>query len=251
MATKPKRGERVVLAVDALDGKGQGLAQMGAYTVRVRGAVPGDRVVARIGRVRHRRRQADARKETVEQAGLERIPPRCSHFGTCGGCLWQDVPYEEQVRLKQAMVDGCLKEAGIHVPLEPPLPAEDPFFYRNKMEFSFGNAPEGGVELGLHVPERFDRIFDLQACYLQSDRSNLIVDRMRAFVKEQCLSVYHLKRHEGLLRFLTVREGKQTGEVMVILTTSDEDLPDAEALGKRLIEAFPEVRSVVHSINRR
>ena len=251
MESKPKRGKRLELEIETLDSKGQGVARMGEYTVRVRGALPGDRLIARIGRVRHRRRQAEARREAVLQTEVDRIPARCCHFGTCGGCVWQDVSYETQVRLKQDLVDRCLKEAGIDVALGTPLLAEHPFFYRNKMEFSFGISREGRVDLGLHIPGRFDRIFDLEACHLQSERSNRIVDWIRRFVRQRNLSAYHLHRHEGLMRFLTVREGKQTGETMVILTTSGEDLPGAGALGEALMQAFPEIKSVVHSINRR
>ncbi len=251
MTVKPKRGERVTLQVESLDSRGQGVARLGEYTVYTRGGLPGDRIVARIRRVWHRRRQIEARREQLVQAGVDRVPARCTHFGTCGGCLWQDVAYETQVRLKQELVERCLKEAGIDVALHAPLPAAHPFFYRNKMEFSFGISRENGVDLGLHIPGRFDRIFDLEACYLQSEESNGIVDHIRQFVRGRKLSAYDLNRHEGLMRFLTIREGKQTGETMAILTTSAEALPEAKALGEDLIRAFPGVKSVVHSINRR
>ena len=217
----------------------------------MRGGVPGDRVEARIRRVRHRRRQAEASIEAIVHAGVPRISPRCPHFGTCGGCLWQDLPYEAQVHLKQALVSTCLREAGIDVALEEPLLAQPPFFYRNKMEFSFGISGDNGCDVGLHVQGRFDRIFDLKACFLQSELSNRIVDRVRRFARERGLSAYHLKRHGGLLRFLTVREGKQTGETMVVLTTSGEDFSGAEEMGTLLTREFPEVKSVIHSINRR
>jgi len=250
MASKLRRGEAVEVMIEALDGKGNGIARVGDYTVGVRGGVPGDRTLARIRRVR-RYGQAEARAEEILDGGVPRVAPRCAHFGICGGCLWQDIAYEEQVRLKQGMVAQCLETAGIDVALDSPLAAENAFFYRNKMEFSFGMSHDKGVNLGLHVDGRFDRIFDLERCHLQSDVSNRVVDRIRQFARKQGLSVYHLRRHEGLLRFLTVREGKQTGEVMVILTTSGEDMPDVERLGTELTLAFPEIRSVIHSVNRR
>ena len=248
---KPKRGDRLMLEIESLDPKGRGVAHAGDYIVYVRGGVPGDRLDVRIRRVRHRRKEAEAGIEAIVGADIPRVPARCPHFGTCGGCLWQDLPYEAQVRLKQELVRTCLQEAGIDVSLEPPLPAEDPFFYRNKMEFSFGVSRDCGFDVGLHFRGRFDRIFDLEACFLQSEQSNRIVDRVRGFARERGLSAYHLKRHEGLLRFLTVREGKQTGETMVVLTTSGEDFPDAERMGTLLIREFPGIKSVVHSINRR
>ncbi|MDA0747795.1 MAG: 23S rRNA (uracil(1939)-C(5))-methyltransferase RlmD [bacterium] len=248
---KPKRGERIVLDVHELDGRGNGLARVGEYTVAVRGALPGDRIEARVRRVQNRRRRAEARVEGLVSEGVPRVVPRCSHFKVCGGCLWQDVPYEAQVQLKTDMVTTCLREVGIEVVLDEPLVSPELYYYRNKMEFSFGLSPEGELELGLHMPGRFDRVFDMEACYLQSEQSNQILDRVRRFARAHAHSVYHLKRHEGLLRFLTIREGKQTGETMVILTTSGEPFPEALELGKMLEDEFPQVRSVVQSINQR
>jgi len=181
---KPKRGDRQLLQVTRVEG-GDGLAALGEYTVRVRGALPGDTVVARILRVQARRRLASARLLSIQSQTTERVPARCSHVGTCGGCIWQDVAYLDQLRIKQEAVRGCLDEAGIVTALDDPLPAAAPFFYRNKMEFSFGASPEGEVELGLHASGRFDRIFDLEACYLQSEVSNRIVDRVRRFVRDE------------------------------------------------------------------
>jgi 23S rRNA (uracil1939-C5)-methyltransferase len=247
---KPRRGDRLLLRVTGLDG-GDGLAELGDYTVRVRGALPGDEVVARIGRVQNRRRLATARLLSVQSQGTERIPARCSHVGTCGGCIWQGVPYPEQLRIKQAAVQDCLRSAGIPTPLDEPVPAAEPFYYRNKMEFSFGLSPEGALDLGLHASGRFDRVFDLEACYLQSEVSNRIVHRVRQFAREEGLTPYDLRQHHGLLRFLTVREGKGTGETMVVLTTSGEPFPAREALGEALTRDIPEVASVIHSINRR
>jgi tRNA/tmRNA/rRNA uracil-C5-methylase (TrmA/RlmC/RlmD family) len=123
---KIKRGDRQLLKVTGLDG-GDGLAALGEYTVRVRGALPGDEVVARLQRVQARRGLASARLLTIQSQTVERVAARCSHVGTCGGCIWQDVPYPEQLRIKQAAVQESLNEAGIPVPLDDPLPAAEPF----------------------------------------------------------------------------------------------------------------------------
>ena len=251
MASTPKRGDLVELTIQSLDEKGQGVASLGSYTVRVRGGLPGDRIVARMGRIRHRRLQADAKAEERVQQEVERITAPCSHFGTCGGCVWQDVMYEKQVEFKREIVSQSLKEAGLEIQLEKPILTQDPFSYRNKMEFSFGQSEDGRVDLGLHSPGRFDRIFDLESCHLQSEISNQIVRMVREWVRERGLQAYHLYRHTGLLRFLTLREGKRTGEVMVVLTTSGDEFPDALELGQEIVTSFPEVKSVVHSINRR
>ncbi len=251
MVLKPKPGKQVELEIKSVDRKGRGVGWIGDYAVGIPATVPGDTVLARIGRVRHRRREAEARKEELIQAGIERKTARCSHFGTCGGCLWQDVAYDEQVAVKQTMVLNCLRANGFQIEIDDPIPAGDPFYYRNKMEFSFGVSPEGDVCLGLHIGGRFDKVFDLESCYLQSDQSNRIVKRVREFVRSRGLSAYDLRRHTGLLRFLTIREGKKTGETMVILTTSAEDAPELAELGSQLESEFPEIKSVIRSVNRR
>ncbi len=246
---RPRRGDRIELDIEGLDRRGNGVGRVGEYTLLVRGAVPGDRVRARVRKVRNRLRRVEARVEELLSSEIQRIGASCSHFGLCGGCLWQDIPYESQVRLKQDLVRNCLLEAGIDTEPDAPIPSGEPFFYRNKMEFSFGSSPDGRNEVGLHVWGRFDRVFDLDACHLQSESSNRIVERVRNITRS--LPVYDLKRHDGLLRFLTIREGKLTGETMVVLTTSGDGFPGAETLGKTLRESFPEVKSVIRSVNLR
>ena len=251
MDPKPTRGSMAEFLVEALDARGRGLARIGEYLLRVRGAIPGDRILARIQRVRHGRREAEARIDRLLVPGVARCSAKCSHFGLCGGCLWQDLPYDEQLRLKQEMVEGCLQRTGLGLELGSPIAADVPFGYRNKMEFSFAESRDGTLDLGLHVGGRFDQVFDLESCHLQSEGSNRIVEWVRNFAREAGLSVYHLRRHEGLLRFLTIREGKRSGEVMVVVTTSGEAFAGAADLGRGLVDAFPEVKSVIHSVNRR
>jgi len=250
---KAKRGARVELVIEELDAKGMGVARLDGLTVRVRGALPGDRVHARLRRIRRRLGEADARLLEVVDPGVPRVKPRCAHVDVCGGCVWQDVPYTVQVDLKQELVERCLNRVGIRATMLDPLPAEDPFYYRNKMEFSIGQ-PEGtreGLEIGLHHSGKFDRVFDLEACHLQSETSNEIVHAVRTFARERSLTAYDLKRHAGQLRFLTIREGKRTGETMVILTTSEEEVGEAKELSALLAERFPGVRTVVQAVNGR
>ena len=248
---KLRRGDSFAVTIESLDEKGQGTGQIGDYTVYVRGALPGDQVQVFARRVRNRQLRVDARKEALIESKIERTTPVCTHFGLCGGCSWQDVPYEIQLEMKQLLLSRCLNSVGVNVTQDEPLVVETPFYYRNKMEFSFGTSSQKDVELGLHIPGRFDRVFDLEACHLQSEYSNAIVAFVRKFVQERRLSVYHLKQHKGLLRFLTVREGKNTDEIMVILTTSGEPCSDIGELADALCAEFPNVKSVVHAINRR
>ena len=247
---KPRPGLHVDLTIDSLDAKGKGQAQLDGYTVSVRGGVPGDRLLAGLRKVRHRRKEAEARLLKVVEPGVARQTAACEHFGICGGCLWQDLEYSDQLTLKSQLVEACLHQVGVEVEFAPPLEAPSPFRYRNKMEFSFGQSEEGPT-IGLHASGRFDHVFDLSVCHLQSDVSNAIVAFTRDFVRSRGYASYDLRKHTGLLRFLTIRDGKQTGEVMVALTTSTESFDDAASFADELVKRFPEVVSVIHSINGR
>ena len=171
------------------------------------------------------------------------------HFGVCGGCLWQDLAYPEQIRLKEQLVRDALKPKS-SVAIGETLRSPDPYGYRNKMEFSFGHSSEGGVEIGLHPAGQFGRIFDLEVCSLMREPASAIVEEVRQFASEECLRAYDLRTHEGLLRFLTIREATATGEIMVIVTTSAEPFEKARTLADRLCGRFPSVKSVIHTINR-
>ncbi|MBS13247.1 MAG: 23S rRNA (uracil(1939)-C(5))-methyltransferase RlmD [Gemmatimonadetes bacterium] len=246
---KPKPGGVIEVDVDGLSVKGHGMASYGEYRVTIRGTVPGDTVIARLRKVRHRRREAEARVVDRTDASLERQEAACNHFGLCGGCLWQDLTYDDQILLKERVVREAVQPAD-DVEIGQTLRAPSPLQYRNKMEFSFGTGETGLVEIGLHPAGQFGRIFDLGLCELVHPVASEMVEDIRVFANERGLSVYDLKQHLGLLRFLTVRYAAQTGEVMVILTTSEEPFPLVEDLAIRLVEKHPDLASVVHTINR-
>jgi 23S rRNA (uracil1939-C5)-methyltransferase len=248
---KPRKGDILDIEIAQVDEKGQGLGSFDGYSVRVRGAIPGDVVRGYIRNVVNRQRVIELKKTDLLSSANDRILARCSHFGTCGGCVWQDISYPNQVAIKGELVKKCLVDSGIDLEMDDPVGMDPPFFYRNKMEFSFGLSEDGCVAIGLHIPGRFDHIFDLDACYLQSEFSNKIVAHVRDFARQRKLSVYNLKTHEGLLRFLTIREGKNTGETMVVLTTTGEAFPGAIELCDSLRQKFEGVTCFIHSINDR
>jgi len=247
-----RRGDIVDLEITGLALGGRGLALSAGRRFEVEGCVPGDRVKARITRIR--RDRVEAVVDSFDTRSQHHVPPRCSHFFTeCGGCRWQDVSYESQLSFKRDIVRMCLNGVGGlgQVPLEMTVPSERIFFYRNKMEFAFGKDPSGAPIIGLHKAGSYDEIFDLRTCYLQSESSNSIVRDVRSFVRERGLAPYDPRSHSGLLRILAVREGKFTGESMVNLITSVGDFPGADDLAGCLVEGHPEVKSFFHGVNPR
>ncbi len=237
----------VELTIEDISTKGDGIGSIDSQIFRVKGALPGDVVRAKIKR--RRKGFVEAETVTILKEGIPRIEPRCGHFHECGGCKWQDIEYKEQLKLKSRVVKNALKRAGFDgLDVAEPIGSKNIFFYRNKMEFSFGSDKENRPVLGLHVQGRYDLVFNLDKCYLQSEESNSIVEDIRNFVESKKLSIYDLKSHEGLLRFVTIREGKGSGEVMVNLVTSDEEFKDKEDLA-RYITKRHDVKSLLWNVN--
>lgn len=236
-----KRGDHVIVDIESLTTGGDGLAVHDGRDVVVQRAVPGDR--AEVYLRRRRKGRFEAVVHDLIESAVPRHDPPCIHFGLCGGCRWQDVGYKDQLRLKESIVREALLRNGVEVNAWREIqPSPELFYYRNKMEFSFSADRDGLPQLGLHVRERYNRVFDLEACLLQSEVSNLIVDSFRTHATRLRLPVYDLRVHEGLLRFLVVRDAKGTGQIMVNLVVStypSDDVDDLLAavlddLGKRI-----------------
>jgi 23S rRNA (uracil1939-C5)-methyltransferase len=246
-----RRGDLLTVDVTDLAFGGEGVARAGGYVVFVPGGVPGDRLDVRLGDVRPRFARGRIER-VVTPSGLRTEPP-CPYFGRCGGCRLQHVRYEAQLEFKQQQVADCLSRLGglgpaEAVPLAPIIGAPEVYGYRNKMEFTFGEAA-GGPVLGLHEAERYDVILDIERCLLQSDVMNAVLAEVRAFVREQGPPVYRQESEDGLLRFLMLRQGCATGEAMVNLVTASPDVTLARALADRLRARCPEVTSVVLNVN--
>jgi 23S rRNA (uracil1939-C5)-methyltransferase len=247
-----KKGECIEVTVDDLAYGGHGVARHGGLVVMVAGGVPGDRLRARVTRMR--RSLAEARAEEVLDPSPLRVEPFCRHNTICGGCRHQEIAYPEQVRLKARQIEEALRRIGgfAEPPLEDPIASVNQTYYRNKMEFSFGMDRETGLKLGMHPAGDFRDVFQIEACHLLSERSNEQIAWITREARETGLPVYDQIRHEGFFRFLSLREGKATGQTMAIFTTTTGDDAAREALrdlAARLRVAFPEIRSVVRQVN--
>ena len=244
-----RRGQTLELEIQDLAFGGRSLTRVDGYVIFVDNALPGDRVVATV--FRKRRRYAEARADRVLAPATTRVPARCEHASICGGCRFQELEYAEQLRHKERQVAECLAHlGGVHVEPRPAIPAKEHFHYLNKMEYSFGRDSEGRVTLGLHRRGYFDRPFNLGRCHIATPISSEIVTFVREVARRDGLSSYDTRRHEGLLRFLVIRQGIRTGHVMVNLVVT-EGHPAFERLAADLRRAFPSVTSVVLNITRR
>ncbi len=244
------RGDLLELEIVDLATGGRGLARLDGYVVFVENALPGDRVWARI--TRPKGRYAEAHCEERLSDGPARVPVRCAHVGVCGGCRFQDLAYDFQLRHKEQVVRDSLKHiAGIEgVEVLPILAAPDPFHYRNKMEFSFGRDASGALALGLHHRGFFDRTFDLQRCHIADDVMNRAVNVLRELAGKSALAPYHPREHTGELRLVAMRASRATGKLLVNLVSTVADLDLFSEWARELSRRVPELQGFVFSLHR-
>lgn len=241
--------------------EGKALGRWNDIVVFVPMAVPGDVVDVQI-RSKRRRFMEGYIVNYVKKSPL-REEPVCEHYGTCGGCKWQHLPYSEQLRFKQQQVADQLGRIGkIELPaVSPILGSAKTLFYRNKLEFTFSNkrwltAEEiaSGDEiadspaLGFHIPNLFDKVLDIRKCWLQDDPSNPIRLAVREFCLENGYSFYNIREHKGLMRNLIVRTST-TGEVMAIVVFGENDPQRIDALLQHTAEKFPQITSLMYVVN--
>ncbi len=282
---KPKYGDILELTIESSGFEGTSIARHNGLVVFVEGAVAGDVVRAKV--LRTKKKHVEAKVVGVLQPSPQRTTPRCEHFGICGGCKWQHVQYAAQLEFKrQHVVDALERIGGFHgVNVLPIVPSEDEYFYRNKLEFSFGNKPwltenekstvilseaknlnvelttdssavaltqqNTAFALGFHIPQRWDKILDINACHLQSEISSEILRTVRAFALENNLPAYSDEPQGGYFRNLMIREGKHTGDVMVNVVTFDDRPEVMEQLTVLLTKNFPEISTVINNITSR
>src|SRR5829696_7806041 len=203
---RPRNGDELDLRVESLAHGGAGVARLEGYVVFVQGAVPGDRVRARVHK---------SKRGYAEARAVELLEPRAPH----PGAPWQVLPYERQLAEKEQQVRDALSRIGgfDEPPVEPIVPAESQWRYRNKLEYSFGEDEDGGLVLGFHRPGRWDLVDDVDDDILAGDEINALRESVKAWAREQGLSAYDRGDNSGFLRNLVVREGRRTGELQVRL----------------------------------
>jgi 23S rRNA (uracil1939-C5)-methyltransferase len=259
-----KKGLPLLENVEITDvaAEGRAIARVNDMVVFVPLAAPGDIVDIRL--TRKRNNYAEGKVVNFRQYSPVRSTPFCEHFGVCGGCKWQHLPYEEQLRYKQKQVFDNLKRIG-KIDIEESLPiigSEKTLYYRNKLEYTFSNKrwlTESEITsaneikqlngAGFHIPKMFDKVLDIQKCWLQDDISN----RIRLFIKNFCLThdgypFFDLRNQEGFIRTLIIRTST-IGELMVIAVFYHEDMERREALLAQVSNEFPEITSLMYVIN--
>lgn len=219
------------------------------FVVFVDKVVPGDIISARI--TNSRKNYAEAVFEKIIKPSEIRVTARCKHFGYCGGCALQFMTYENQLKWKEKMVRDAFEKIGgfRELKIEPIIGCKTPWFYRNKMEYSFGDDWSGGREttkltLGLHPAKKYRDVFDVEECFLQSETSVRILYAVREWARNKSIPQFNYNSNSGVLKNLVIREGKNTGEILVNIITNGDADTHKDSFKKLISEKFPEVTSL-------
>ena len=258
-----KKGD-ILLNIEAIDiaSNGKAIAKHEGQVIFVNGLVPGD--VANVQIFKKRRKYAEGNYTSIQSYSSDRVEAKCVHFGICGGCKWQHLNYDKQLKYKQDQVAENLKKlSGVQLPeINPIIPSERLYEYRNKLEFTFSNKSwlteeeiKSGIDfndrnaLGFHIPGRFDKVLDINECHLQAVISNDVRNFIRTYSHEHLLTYFDLREQVGLLRNLIIRT-TTTGELMIILSITEWN-DEIEKLMKALMVRFKEITSLNYVVNQK
>ena len=270
-----KKGEVLEFDIESYAFEGKGICKLPIedndelaaegkkFVVFVNGSYPGDKVKALVRR--KKLSYAEATVEEVLVASKDRIEAKCTYFGVCGGCKQQDLKYSVQAKYKEEQVRDIFERLGgfENFEMEPIVEAENTFFYRNKMEFSFADKrwlskeeigssekfPDSDFAVGLHVPRIFNKVLDINECFLQSEESNKILNFTREFFKSKNTTIFSTKTHVGYLRHLVIKQASHTDNLMVNLVTSSKNNELMAEYSSKLMEVVPSITTIINNIN--
>ena len=262
------------IVIETMAAEGKCIAKVDGLVIFLQGGAPGDTVEVSLTKIKSN--YLEGKVVNVQKLSPHRAEPFCEHFGTCGGCSWQHINYETQLKYKQQQViDNLERIGGLTLPAITPILASKKInYYRNKLDYTFtanrwltkaeleikknqfpsplgegGHRPdEGDVGLGYHIPRMYDRVFDVNNCYLQPDPSNAIRLLARKVAVENEIPFFDLRKQVGFLRTLTIRTAN-TNEVMIILQVTYDEMKWIELMMKTLTDAFPQITSANYIIN--
>ncbi|HFE64867.1 MAG TPA: 23S rRNA (uracil(1939)-C(5))-methyltransferase RlmD [Caldithrix sp.] len=260
---KMRKKQQLEITIDKLAFGGKGIGHSQGKIIFVDRVIPGDRVLVRIRRVKRNYLEARVLK-LLEPSPLRKKAP-CEHFGSCGGCKWQNLDYAQQLSFKREQVVESLQHIGLldSPKVAPVIPSPLQFQYRNKMEFSFTDSRWLSSEelsdpanikdfaIGLHVPGAFDRVMQIDTCWLQDEVMNEILNFSQEYFRRSALPVFNLKTHQGLLRFLVLRKSFAYNTYMVNIVTFRAAEQELRQYTELLTQKIPGIVSVINTVNPR
>ena len=253
---KLKRGQEIQLSISDLAFGGRGISKINDLVFFVKDAIPNQEVIAKINKIKKNYIEAH-NIQIINESDYE-VKPECEHFNWCGGCTIQQLDYQYQLYYKQKQVSEILDKIGKtkDFKINNIIGCDKIFFYRNKMEYTFSGNPwfisdesYDDIVLGLHVPKRFDKILNINKCYINDNIFNDILKISKKCSIENNMIPYDVVKHTGFLRFLVIRIGIYTNEVMVNLVTAGYKPNIIKPLVDELIDKIPSITSIINTIN--
>jgi len=250
---KPKRGDVVSLEIEKLTFGGKGLARLdGQYVVFTPYTAPGDKIEAKI--TNRKSKYAEAKIENFSERAENRIEPVCPLFTKCGGCSWQHLAIEDQLIWKKRIVEESLHRVksmqSEELIIEDVAACPEPFHYRNKMEFTFGQeAADQPVKIGFHMPGNWKHILDVEKCWLMPEQLNALLDYFRDYAAKNNFDAWNPVKHEGMMRQLLIRWSVEEQKVLVALLTGKKSGLNFEHLANDLMEKLPFVSGFIWGLN--
>ena len=245
--------------------EGKSLARLDGKVIFIEKAVPGDIVDVKL--MKSKKDWAEGFPIAFKEYSKDRVQPFCQHFGICGGCIWQMLPYNKQLQYKhQQVVDNLQRIAKIELPeIAPIVGADETEYYRNKLEYTFstkryvtseelallkkdGERYEDVAAAGFHARGFFDKVVELETCHLQKEPTNKIRNAVSAYAKANNISFYDIRNHVGFLRNMMVRYAT-TGELMVNVVVGENNIKTIETLMEYMVQQFPEITTLLYTIN--
>ncbi|WP_170006371.1 23S rRNA (uracil(1939)-C(5))-methyltransferase RlmD [Bacillus fonticola] len=237
----------VEVTFEDLTHEGQGVAKVDGFPLFVPYGLPGEKATVKV--VKLQKGYGFARIMEMSEASPDRVEPPCPIYKECGGCSLQHLSYEGQLRAKQKHVQDVMQRIGgfPDVNVLPTLGMDNPWTYRNKAQVPVGER-EGGLIAGFYQ-KRSHEIIDMETCMIQGETNDQLVQHVKEICQKYGVEAYNEKTHKGNLRHIMVRTGANTDEIMLVLITRTKDLPHRKAILEEVVEAFPNVKSIVQSIN--
>lgn len=258
-----KKGQTIQVKIESTAFKGKGVGRLDGRAVFISGVAPGDLVEARV--IKKKKNYLEAKLLNLLEPSPDRIQPKCSHASTCGGCTWQHLPYPVQLKNKEQHVRDHIERIAHLDPgiVKTIVPCDQPFYYRNKMEYSFSNrrwltddeiqsddfVDDTGFAAGLHAPGRYDKILNLNECHLQDPVSFEILDFIRNYCIKHDIPAFDSQNNTGCIRHLMIRNSHHTDDLMVNLVTFEDNDRLIREMSESLLNRFPAITTIINNVN--
>ena len=259
MSLSIKKGELLELYIEKLAYGGMGFSHYDDIVIFVKGAIPGQTVKAKV--YKKKKRYLEAYVVEIIKSSKFQVTPKCSHFGVCGGCSFQNYLYNNQLAQKKEQVENLFDKLGglKKIPIKPIIGCDNQYNYRNKMEFTY--SPNKWIldynkstnykqenALGLHVKNRFDKIVDIDNCYLHTQLSDSLLSVIKKLLSQYNIEPFDVKSRTGYLKNVLIRTSYDNEEILINFITINNDDTKLISLVKSLIKEFKEIKSIIHTV---